>query len=112
MALRSLRGRHGSRLGHARLEARRKRRQQAGSPDDLVEESAGRAVVEAADERQQDQRNGHDDVRVAVKERRDHLRDPSRARCPHGEHGGPAPNAAAITVAAVESKWNTRSARR
>jgi hypothetical protein len=53
MASRSLRGRHRSRLGHARLEARRRRRQPAGSPD-YPETKRGRAVVEAEDERQQD----------------------------------------------------------
>jgi hypothetical protein len=54
----------------------------------LVEEKRGRAVVRAEDERQQDQRNGHDDVRVAVEERRDNPQDPSRPRCAHREHGG------------------------
>jgi hypothetical protein len=42
---------------------------------DVVEEKRGRAVVEAEDERQQDQRNGPDAVRVAVEERRDNPHD-------------------------------------
>jgi hypothetical protein len=63
------------------------------------------AVVKAEDERQQDQRNGHDDVRAAVKSGGMIARSQSATLC-HREHSGPA-NASAITAAAVESTSNT-----